>query len=88
MMEEREQFVWMQRAIDGMTAWLAEPDSIDFPITVWSQFSADPGAAGKLFVGLFSVAGLMLKSLEDATGTPQRAILQNFSRLIEATGNE
>jgi hypothetical protein len=26
--------------------------------------------------------------LEDATGTPQRQILQNFSRLIEATSKE
>jgi hypothetical protein len=88
MMEQREVFVWMQRAIDVMMAWQAEPDSMDFPITVTSQFAAEPDASNKIFFGLLSLAALMLKNLEDATGTPQRAILQNFSRLIEATGNE
>jgi hypothetical protein len=88
MMQERELFTWMQRSIDVMTAWLAEPDSIDFPITVMSQFSAEQDAASNLFVGLLSVSAWMLKNLEEATGTPQREILQNFSRLIEATGKE
>ncbi len=88
MMEQREQFLWMQRAIDVMMAYMAEPDSMDFPITVTAQFSAEPDASNKMFFGLLGVAALMLKNLEDSTGTPQRAILQNFSRLIEATGNE
>jgi hypothetical protein len=87
-MEEQELFRWMQRAIDVMTAWLAEPDSIDFPITVMTQYSAEHDASSKLFVGLLSVTAWMLKNLEDATATPQREILQNFSRLIEATGND
>jgi hypothetical protein len=88
MMEERELFLRMQRSIDVMTAWRAEPDLIDFPVTVISQFSAEQDAAGNLFVGLLSVAAWMLKNREDATGTPQREILQNFSRLLEATGSE
>ncbi len=88
MMEQRERRLWMQRAVDGMMAWQAEPDSIDFPITVWSQFADEPDAPGNMFVGLFNVAAVLLKNLEEATGTPQRTILQNFSRRLEATGNE
>jgi hypothetical protein len=88
MMESREQVVWMQRALDVMMAYIAEPDSMDFPIFVASRFPTEPDGVSKIFYGLLGVAVMILQIFENATGSPRSAILQEVSRLIEAMGNE
>lgn len=71
----------LRRAIDIMTAWTTDPDSLSFTgDRVKENISDGPDGEMMLMFGLISLAGTLLVRLETATGKDMQWHLQDIAR--------
>ncbi len=71
----------LQVAIGLLTASLDSPELEEW--AVWALIPEDPAALGDLLAGLHAVCWLLLHELQDATGQPPLATLQELAILAE-----